>query len=500
MIDDALIARIRRLHFHEHWKVGTICTQLQLHHDTVKRALHRNGRSPRNGPPREWEVEAYLPFVGEKLKEYPDLTASRLFEMIRERGYPGGVTQLRRAIVRHELRPPKAPEAFATRCHLPGEEAQVDWAHFGYVQVGRARRPIYAFLMVLPYSRDSWVGFYHDMKSGTVLQAHVAAFEAFGGVPRRILYDNMKTAVLEREGDAIRFHPALLNLADAYGFEPVACKPRRPTDKGSVERRVRDLRSSFLAGTVWASREQYEEAYAKWRRETLFPRAIKRMEGRTVEQLVAEEQPRMKRLPPAPFTGWPVQEMKVHKQPWITVDTNRYSVPPDMVGKHVSVMLTHERVCVLLAGLVVCTHDRSWGRHADHELPEHRAAIKERRQRSREHVGRSQLIAQCPAAKELLTQLMQRGESTSNHTRALHKMLTEFGAEAVQAAILQVIARGTPRAASVRMALDAQRHPQQAARPLLSLPPELASTDAHINTHPFGDYDACTTSNTSRNR
>lgn len=499
MIDDALVARIRRLHFHEHWKVGTICTQLQLHHDTVKRALQLDARAPRSGPPREWEVTPYLTFVKEQLTDHPRLTASRLFEMIRERGYPGGVTQLRRAIVRHQLRPRKTPEAFATRCHLPGEEAQVDWAYFGHIQVGRARRAVYAFLMVLPYSRDSWVGFYHDMRASTVLQAHVAAFEAFGGVPRRILYDNMKTAVLEREGDAVRYHPALLTLADAYGFEPVACKPRRPTEKGSVERRVRDLRSSFLAGTTYTKREQFEEGYAKWRRDILFPREIKRMGGRTVAELVAEEKPRLKRLPPAPFTAWPLLDMKVHKQPWITVDTNRYSVPPEMVGECVSVMLTLERICVLHAGQVICTHDRSWERHTDYELNEHRVAMKEVRQRSREHSGRSQLITACPAAKEMLTQLVERGESTSNHTRALHKMLLEFTPQAVDLAILEAIKRGTPRAPSVRMLLEAQRTPQQVAAPAIALPPALASTDTPIQTHAFGDYDACTTSHTRRN-
>ena len=499
MIDDELAARIRRLFFVEHWKVGTVCTHLGVHHDAVRRVLGLTDRARPAPVVRSWQVDPYLPLVAETLQKYPALTATRLHAMIRDRGYGGGATQLRRAIIAHGLRPQRAAEAFATRVPLAGEEAQVDWATIGSLQVGHTRRPIYALVVVLPFSRDCWVGFYHDMKTTTLLEAHVEAFEALGGVPRRVLYDNMKTAVLERDGDAVRFHPALLGLADAYGFEPVACRPRRPVEKGSVERRIRDLRSSLLAGTAFTLRSQYAAAFAHWRSTVLHARVVERALGRTVAELASIERQHLRALPPAPFTAYPLIAARVGKQPWVTVDTNRYSVPPGFAGRTLSVMATHDAVCVLDGAAPVCTHVRSWDKHTDHELDAHRAALRDQRARSREHTGRSALISRCPEAGALLQQLVDRGELTANHTRALLQMLDQHGTDAVRAAITEAIACGTPRAASVRMLLDRQ-HPAHAVTPPIALPQHIAQRDTTIHTHQLGDYDACTTSSIHRRR
>ncbi len=115
MIDDETAVRIRRLFYVEHWKVGTICTQLGVHRDVVERVLGLRERPRTPSPPRTWQVDPFVPFVAETLQKYPALTATRLHAMIRERGYGGGATQLRRAIVARGLRPVRPPEAFATR-------------------------------------------------------------------------------------------------------------------------------------------------------------------------------------------------------------------------------------------------------------------------------------------------------------------------------------------------------------------------------------------------
>ena len=498
MIEKELENRIRRLHFAEHWKVGTICSHLDVHRDVVLRVIGRADRPKAVAAPRPWQVEPFLPFIRETLAKYPTLTATRIHAMIRARGYNGGPTQVRRAIVRHQLRPRRPPEAFATRVTLAAEEAQVDWAELGQVQVGRTTRRVYALLVVLPHSRDCWVGFYHDMKSSTLLEAHVAAFETFGGVPRRVLYDNMKTAVVERDGLAVRFHPALLALAQHYGFEPVACKPRRPVEKGSVERRVRDLRSSLLAGTEFSRLVQYREAFERWRMEVLHKRVVDRASGKTVAEVAELERKHLMPLPQAPFTAYPLVPVVLRKQPWITLDTNRYSAPPHLVGKAVSVLATHDRVCVLDGQQVVCVHARSWGKHEDFELEEHRRALRALRPRAHEHTGRSALVAQCPAALDFLQQLVEGGDLTGNHTRGLLQLLKQYDARLVDEAIREAVQRRTPRAASVRMILERRLRPQSEQPVPVPVPASVADQDHPLITHTLGDYDVYTSAHPRR--
>jgi transposase len=156
-ISRALEAEIVRLHEVEHWPVGTIATQLRVHHDTVRRVLAQAGVPPVRAV-RPSLVEPYLAFISETLAKYPTLRASRLYTMVRERGYPGAPDHFRAIVAR--LRPRPAAEAYLRLRTLPGEQAQADWAHFGKLAIGRALRPLMAFVMVLSYSRYLFLRFY----------------------------------------------------------------------------------------------------------------------------------------------------------------------------------------------------------------------------------------------------------------------------------------------------------------------------------------------------
>jgi transposase len=138
--------------------------------------------------------------------------------MVHERGYRGSPHHFRHLIAC--LRPRPQAEAFLRLRSLPGEQAQVDWAHFGHLVIGRARRPLMAFVMVLSYSRHIFLRFFLNARMENFLRGHVGAFETWNGVPKVVLYDNLKSAVLERQGNAIRFHPTLVEFAGRYRFEP----------------------------------------------------------------------------------------------------------------------------------------------------------------------------------------------------------------------------------------------------------------------------------------
>lgn len=181
MIDVELYARIRRLFFAEHWTVGTIATELGIHHDTVGLAIERDRFARGARPVRPTKLDPYKDFVRQTLEQHPRLRATRLHEMLIGRGYAGSTVQLRRYI--QTIRPTARAEAYLRLQTLPGEQAQVDWGHFGKIRVGKALRPLSCFVFVLSWSRAMYARFTLDQTLESFLGAHVLAFEALG-VPR----------------------------------------------------------------------------------------------------------------------------------------------------------------------------------------------------------------------------------------------------------------------------------------------------------------------------
>ncbi len=244
MIRPETRAEIRRYFYAEHWKIGTIARELGVHPDAVRHAIESE-RFHRGPALRPSLTDPYLEFVRQTLDQHPRLRATRLYQMIRERGYTGSIVQLRRVVAR--LRPP-VREAFLRLQTFPADQAQVDWAQFGQVAVGRARRTLSCFVITLSYSRALYLEFFFDQTMENFLRGHVRAFQDWGGQPRVILYDNLRSAVLERRGDQIHFHPRLLELCAHDHFAARPCQVRAGNQKGRVERAIRYVRDSFWAG------------------------------------------------------------------------------------------------------------------------------------------------------------------------------------------------------------------------------------------------------------
>lgn len=467
MISEDQRAQVRRLYFSEHWKLGTIASETGLHHDTVRDVVGLADRKPApKRPPRPSKVDPYVEFLRTTLAKYPALTATRCAAMIRPRGYVGSDIQVRRVIRRFRLRPTPSHEAFLKLRMLPGEQAQVDWADLGKIRVGQIERRAFALVLVLSYSRDTVVYFSHTQAMEAVIAGHLAAFERWGGAPRKLLYDNMKTVVIERQGTAIRYHDHLLELAGHWGFEPVVCRPRRGNEKGRVERRIRDLRASMLAGHTFHSLQDYRVAFETWRAEVLHKRPWPDdpTHKRTVGEVFAEEKSLL--LPPPVHTVPLVvcRPATVGKQPYVVLDSNRYSVPSRLVGTTVTLALEPERLRVLDGQECVAVHVRRWGKGEIIEDPEHVRELREHKRRGANGAARNRLLDAVPVAAQLLSELAARQEPLSPATAALIKMLDAHGPQALAAAITEAMERGTPRAASVRWILDRNRKP---GRPVL---------------------------------
>ena len=187
-------AEIRRLFFAEHWKRGTIAAQLGVHFDTVARVLGSFG--PKAGTPRPDArvLEPYVPFVDETLARHPRLVATRIFDMIVGRGYTGSIKTLRRYV--RTARPAPKNEVFLRVETLPGEQAQVDWAHVGKLAVPGGERALWVFVIVLAYSRAMWAELVFDLGIESLRRSLVRASAYFQGSPRQWLFDNPKCVVI----------------------------------------------------------------------------------------------------------------------------------------------------------------------------------------------------------------------------------------------------------------------------------------------------------------
>ena len=229
-IDKETGAEILRLYHVEKWRIGTIADQLGVHHSTVDRVLADAGVPRQERRRRRSKADPFLPFIRQTLKVYPNLPASRLHEMVCERGYRGCQSHFRRIVAGE--RPKPVAEAYLRLKTLPGEQAQVDWAHFGTVRIGRAERRLMGFVMVLSYSRRIFLRFYLDAAMGNFLRGHVAAFEAWRGVPRELWYDNLRSVVAEPRGHRRGSVLQLVERVFGSGQEAARRRHRAPSDLG----------------------------------------------------------------------------------------------------------------------------------------------------------------------------------------------------------------------------------------------------------------------------
>jgi transposase len=245
-MDAQLWAEIKRLHRVENRRVSDIARHLHVDRKTVRRTLAQE-RLPVPTRVRRTPtlLAAYLGFIQERLKAYPHLPATVIHQELQSQGYAGSVR-----IVQDHLKAlrQKTKEVFLRIETPPGEEGQCDWAHCGTVQIGRVKRKLSAFVMVLSYCRMMYVEFTLSQCLEDFIQCHINAFQFFAGVPRKIRYDNLKAVVLSRLGADIRFNPAFLEFSGIYGFEPSPCNVARGNEKGKVENGIYYLRVNFLAG------------------------------------------------------------------------------------------------------------------------------------------------------------------------------------------------------------------------------------------------------------
>lgn len=483
-----LQASILRYYHVEKWRVGTIARQLRVHHTSVRRVLAQAGIPPPQALAMPSQIDTYLPFIRQTLERFPVLTASRLYAMVRERGYRGGPDHFRHLIALHRPRP--TAEAYLRLSTLIGEQGQIDWGHFGHLQIGRAQRPLMAFVAVLAWSRRIFLRFFLDARMESFLRGHLAAFEDWCGVPRVLLYDNLRSAVLERCGDAIRFHPTLLAFAAHYRFEPRPVAVARGNEKGRVERAIRYVRENFFAGRQYGDLDDLNFQAREWSHGQADDRLCPSARELRVGEAFLQEQARLIALPENPFCTDEVVAVTVGKTPYVRFDLNDYSVPHTAVRRVLTVRATPQRVRVLDGATFLADHPRSYDRGAQIEQPEHIATLVAYKKQARQHRGTNRLFGAAPASRKLLERAAARGSNLGALTAGLLRLLERYGAAELQAAIEETIDCAAPHPNAVRLALERRREARQAPPPIAVIFPEhVREKDAIVRTHSLDAYD-----------
>jgi len=489
MLDAATVAEIRRLHYAEHWRTGTIAGQLSVHPDAVRRVLNHPTGSQTPRKPRARITDPYLPFLTETLQRYPRLRATVLHRMLRERGFSGSVVQLRRLV--RTLRPSPPREAFLRLHSLPGEAGQVDWADFGPVCLGRAQRRLSAFVLTLSYSRLLYVEFFFDQSLANFLRGHVRAFEHFGGVPRHLLTDNLRSVVLERRGDQIRFHPRYLELAGHYCFQPRPCHVARGNEKGRVERSIRFLRESFFAAYGFTTLEAVNADVRRWSVEVAAARLWPDDPARRCDKVFADdERARLLPLPEHPLDTSDRTPVRSDKTLWVRFDRNDYSIPPTAVGKDLVLVATDTSLRIFDGLQEIAHHRRSYHQGERLTNPAHTDALLAIKRGAAASAESSPLRLAVPEVERFLAAAFPRHRSTALLTTRLSRLLTLYGADLLRAALNEALERSTPTLASVEYLIEKYRREAHRQPPLpvdLADRPELASL--HVQPHDLSGYD-----------
>ena len=431
MIDYATFCRIHALHEQEGLNIAQIAREVGRHPETVSRWLKQPNYTTRKAATRSSLLDPYKGAIVRLLRHH-DYSAAQILQRIREAGYHGGYTVVKDYV--RQVRPPQQT-AYLTLSFEPGECAQVDWGTAGVVTVGSTRRRLSFFVMVLCYSRMLYVEFTLAETQEHFLACHEHAFEYFGGCPKRVMVDNLKSAVLSHPaGQPVIYHPRYLDFAGHYGFDISACNVGAPNEKGRVENGVRYVKTNFLRGLGLDTFEPINPAARVW----LDTIANVRIHGATHKRpidLFKIERPALLSLPAAPYDIGINRTITANAQFRVTLDTNRYSVPSEYASRRLNLRVYPERLVVYHDQKLIAEHTRRYDRHQDYLNPDHQRELLQQRRRAREQQLLRHLLRLSSRAEDYYRQLEARRLNPTVHIRKIVALCEIYGDEPVGRAI-----------------------------------------------------------------
>lgn len=435
MIDYETFCQIRLLRDQKHLKASQIATELELDLKTVEKWMNQKTFHPRQSPHRSSKLDAFKNQIVAWLDRHP-YTAQQILQQLQPQGYAGGYSILKDYVRR--IRPVRKP-AFLMLEFAAGECAQVDWGQYGSVQVGSTRRRLSFFVMVLCYSRLLYVEFTLSEAMDHFLTCHRHAFEFFGGVPQKVMIDNLKVGVVRHPtGQKALFNPHYLDFAAHYGFQPVACNLRKANEKGRVENGVGYVKKNFLSGLQIPSFEAVNPAAVQWRDAV----ANVRLHGETDQKPVAlfeKEKPLLKPLPVMPYDCAIIQPINVSRCCHITFQSNRYSVPCLYASQRLTLKVQPDQLLLFHHEKLVATHVRRYDRGQRLSNPDHLKELQAQRQQARNQTLLLAFLNLCPEAEPYGRKLQEKRLNAPHHIQKIVALSEIYGPDKTARALQDAI-------------------------------------------------------------
>jgi len=469
-----MLAKIRRLHFRDGLSVREIARQTGLSRNTIRNWLRQVTVTEPAYPARV--VRSILDPYRDQLTTWLTTDSHRavrdrrtgtvLFQQLQAAGYPGGYGRVAAFIRRWRQEGGAAPrrQAYVPLRFAPGEAFQFDWS-VEYAHVAGQRRRLELAHVKLCASRAFWLVAYLQQSHEMLFDAHTRAFTAFGGVPRRGIYDNMKTAVDKvGTGKARTVNARFLALCGHYLFDPDFCNRAAGWEKGVVEKNVQDRRRQLwqtVAAQEWpslAALNEYlaEACLAAWA-------TLRHPEDpeRTVAEWLATEQPQLLPMPQA-FDGYVEQPVRVSGTCLVYLQRNRYSVPAEYAHRIVSLRAYPEEVVVVADSQVIARHVRRFERYQTIYDWQHYLSVVERKPGA---LRNGAPFAELPLPFQRLQRQLLRQDGGDRVMALVLAAVPNHGVEAVQVAVELALEAGRPSADHVLNVLARLQAPSRQVEP-----------------------------------
>jgi len=454
----------------QRWQAQTpqrqIARELGIARTTVQHVIYRfqqqrSGQGAASALPkpsrRPSTLDEHDVFIGKLLERYPNMTAVRVHEELRARGFGGSYTIVRERVGQLRPQPTRAPVVrFDTS---PGQQAQMDFSTYDIDFSAAGRRRVYLFSYVLSYSRRAYMRFVEAQDFTTTIREHVRAFTYLQGVAAVCLYDNLKVVVVRHDEDGPLFNARFLAFATHYGFKPWACLPRRPRTKGRVERKFDFVQKNLLNGRTFRNLDHLNEVTAWWLTQVADVQIHRETRQRPIDRY-AEERPHLVPLPAQPYDTAQVLYRIADVEGFVCYQQNYYSVPWRCIGQSLPLRITEDEVIIYSPAVAEIARHRLFppgvaqqrsvdGAHRPRDnAAEHLTLLRERFS----ELG--------PWARRFLDGLLRDQRCGKNQARRVLALLGGYTRKDLLAALERAVRFGAYSAQAVERILAAQAKPK----------------------------------------
>jgi len=430
-MDKRTIFEIHRLR-HLGMKERKIAVQLGLSRQTVRKYLEHPDITKTKPNPKSSKLQPFYDMIKQLLERWPKASAVVIRQRIADKGYSGGITILRDYLQAVRVKP-KLPKAFIRFETGPGEQFQFDWGHFGSLIYGTTHRMLYCMVVLECHSRMLYLEFTHSQNEQAVMRTILNALKFLGGSPIELVHDNLKTAVIERVGDIIRFNENYLHFLRPFNIRPYACGLGDASAKGKIEKGgVHYVRYNFWPCRTFTDLHDVNAQACRWRDQIANARIHETTNQIPLERFRPDA---LRPLPDVLPDTRDIADAKVSIDCRFKFDGNSYSAPHWLVGKLLSIRADNKTVWAGYKEKIFVEHPRSWERKTVIENPNHIKDLLLTRKKARLTRQQQVLFSMGEPIKRYYDGLARAGKSLSYASGRLLELRDQYGAPAVITAV-----------------------------------------------------------------